>query len=569
MKKYLALIKLLLTQQFRYKPLADKKKRAGTIALFVVVGVCLLPTFAIFAVGLFAIGTIVGLDEGVVSLVILMCQGVVLVFGTLTSMSVIFNGKDAEKMLCLPIPSTTVFLAKVTVAYIGETITSALTALMFLLPFGLGAGAGAGYFLMLLPALLLMPVLPTLLGIIVSMPFVALFQRLRTNAVLKSVLQIVLYIAFMAAYMAMIFSFTSLGNSIDSSGQTEAEMLQNLANALKLAGSRTVFVHCNFMLATSLVSLSFANWIISLLACIAENALIVAFAALISLPFYRWILSSSLESTGNTKSTAEDLSKWHHKRGTLIKELAMNDFRRVLRDSQMSLQSLSGVILMPLLIVLFYFSFNAGSGEDNMLLFLSSSKLYQAIAPVVFLGYMGMIGVGMNVLGIYPISRENKALWHLKALPVPFEKILLAKVLLATVVMLVCDFLTCVLLVVFFKISWYIGIVMMIVMSLTGFGSMCITTLSDLKSPKLGWTNFNQSLKNAKNSWIAMLVGLLVMLGVAVLSVGFIVWYALADSVFALVAMWIVIAVASAVFAVYSYKYMASRAKNYFEMIEA
>ena len=186
MKKYLALIKLLLTQQFRYKPLADKKKRAGTIALFVVVGVCLLPTFAIFAVGLFAIGTIVGLDEGVVSLVILMCQGVVLVFGTLTSMSVIFNGKDAEKMLCLPIPSTTVFLAKVTVAYIGETITSALTALMFLLPFGLGAGAGAGYFLMLLPALLLMPVLPTLLGIIVSMPFVALFQRLRTNAVLKA-----------------------------------------------------------------------------------------------------------------------------------------------------------------------------------------------------------------------------------------------------------------------------------------------------------------------------------------------------------------------------------------------
>ena len=141
--------------------------------------------------------------------------------------------------------------------------------------------------------------------------------------------------------------------------------------------------------------------------------------------------------------------------------------------------------------------------------------------------------------------------------------------LLATVVMLVCDFLTCVLLVVFFKISWYIGIVMMIVMSLTGFGSMCITTLSDLKSPKLGWTNFNQSLKNAKNSWIAMLVGLLVMLGIGVLSVGFIVWYALADSVFALVAMWIVIAVASAVFAVYSYKYMASRAKNYFEMIEA
>ena len=160
MKKYFSLVKLLFVQQYRVKPTEGKRKRGGTIAAYVVLGICFLPMLISLAGSMYFLG---GLSKGlenvsdIVATLLFVCQGVVLLFGVQTLITNVFSAKDADKLLFLPVNSSAIFAAKLSVAYLNEVITTAVMLIVTLLPFGIGYSAGAGYYLLLIPALLLVP----------------------------------------------------------------------------------------------------------------------------------------------------------------------------------------------------------------------------------------------------------------------------------------------------------------------------------------------------------------------------------------------------------------------------
>lgn len=567
MKKYLSLLKLLLIQQYRAKPTDNnKKKRGGTVALIIVLGICFLPMLITIAIFTYTLGQVCGTDLSTLTLLITLCQGLVLIFGTMSLMSNVFNNKDADRLLCLPVSPVTVFLAKFTVVYINEVVTTAVAILFLLVPFGIGASASAGFYLTLSFVLVLLPILPLLVGCLLAMPFSALISRVSKNSVARTVLQVVFYVLFFAAYMLIFTGLQSAGVN-EEFGSTE-EMITAMLEQLQLLGQKFNVLHCNAMLSAALIASSFGDYVVALVVSVAENAALLAVVALISWPFYKWILASSLETTGAKRRKVSGDQLVVSNRG-VVKELAVCDLKRTLRNSQLGFQSFAGLIMMPLMIVIFYFAFNAGAGEDfDLLGSLKGNLIYQVIAPLVIVAYMTTLGISTNVLGMYSISRENGSLYLLKTLPVDFSKILLSKVILSTALMLVVDFLTILLSVLLFGLQWYFGIAMLLAMLLLSFGGMCITTLVDLKSPKLGWTNFNQSFKNAKNAWIALLVGFLIFVVIAALSAGFIVWFVNTASKVAIVLMWVVLLATCFAFAALSYKTMNEKAHGYFARIE-
>lgn len=568
MKKYLSLVKLLFSQQYRVKPSSDKKKRSGTIIAFVVLGICLLPTLIGLAFFSYTLGAVAGADAGLVSLLVLACQGLVFVFGTSSLLTNVFNSRDADKLLFLPVRSTTIFLAKLTVVYVNEVITTAVTVLFLLLPFGIGANASFCYYAMLPVALLLVPVLPLLIGCVFTMPLSALFAKISRNGVVRTIFQIVFFVTFMALYMVMFTQIQGVSGGGEDIGDIQV-LVEQIVDRLRGLGEKLIYLHSNAMLSFAMVATTFYGWGVPFAISLTENAAILGVVVLIALPFYRWILSEALETGGGRrvrKVTAEQLQV---KNKGVVKELIVTDFKRVLRNSQIGFQAFAGLVMMPLMIVVFYFAFNSGAEDGSLIELLKGNSTYQAIAPLVIVAYMSMLGIGSNVLGLYPISRENKSLYLLKSLPIEFGKILLAKVILSTALMVVVDFVTILLTVLLFGLDWYFGIAMLLTMLLLGFGGMCITTLLDLKSPKLGWTNFNQSLKNAKNSWMAMLVGLVIFLSLGILATGFVIWFVVTESVVAIVLMWCVIIGFATGFSALSYKIMTDRAAEYFTRIEA
>ena len=575
MTKFLALVKLLFVQQYKSRPKTDdgkgKKKRAGTIALFVVIGICLLPMIISIVSAVYYLGLLSEGNVYIAGFLALVCQGLVLMFGLHAIISNVFVSKDADKLLYLPVRVHTIFLAKLTVAYLNEVITTAFFVLIALLPFGIGAGASVGYYLMLPVAIVTIPILPLFVGCVISMPLSALIAKIDKNSAVKTVLRIALYVIIMAVYIFALRSFGFMEdnsdglNVVDNPMEYISGVLEGFVAKLQ---TFTPYLHPNHMIICAMLAPTFLAWLGYFAAAVGECVVLFAIVALLSLPFYKWMIAVSEQGNGGTsrKGTKEQFKV---SSSGVVKQLIATDFKRVVRDSQLGFQSFAGVVMMPIIIMIFFFALGQTTENgESVLQIMSQAPLYQAIAPLVIMAYLTLLGVVTNVLGVYPISRENHNVYMLKSLPVAFSKILLAKVLFATAVMLICDTLTCVLIVILLGVKWYYGLAMLVAMALLCFGAMCITTLLDLKDPKLGWTNFNQSLKNGKNSWLAMLIGALTTVGVVLVAIWFVIWYAAAPAWYVMLLMWLFIFGVAVGFAVVSYKIMVGKAQRYFERIE-
>ncbi len=568
MKSFLALVKLLFFQQFKSKQTGEKKNN-GIIIAFIVLGVCALPMIVGIVIALFGVGKLMGAHQGTVAFLILTCQAFVLLLGISSLIVGVFMPKDAEKLLYLPIKPSTIFLAKLTVAYLNEVITTAITVVALLLPYGIGASMGVGYYLMLIPALLLIPLLPILIGTIIAMPISLLLTRIGSDGVGKTLLRVLFFCIFMGVYFLLASMLGKMEASVPD-GEITTEMLVQMINSfIGGVSDKMMYVHTDYVLAGAMIATSFASWISNFALTLVEFALLACIAFFLAKPFYRYMLAGQIEGGGATPQRTTVASQRATKKigkRSVIKQLVITDFKRTIRDSQMGFQAFAGLIIMPLIIVMMSFALNADPemGFDQLL----QDPLFQLIAPIALVAYLTLLGAGTNVLGLYPISRENNSFYILKSLPVAFEKVLLAKVSLSTVVMVIVDLSVVVLSVIMFGIKWYFGIGMLLVLALTGFGCMCITTQYDLKHPILGWSNFNQSLKNAKNTWIAMLVCVIIMIVISIVAGLFIVLYSIVPSGWVVFAMWAVLAGIAFLFAFVSYKIMANGAQKHFDNIE-
>ncbi len=570
MKKFISLTKLLFVQQYRVKPTEGKKRRGGTIAAYIILAVCFAPMLVMIAIAMFGLGKLSqGLEEGgagVCAMLIFMSQGAVLLFGIPTLISNVFTVKDADKLLFLPIRSSTVFTAKLTVAYLNEVITTAVMLVFMLLPFGIGYSAPVGYYLLLLLGLFLIPLLPMLIGSIIAIPLSALITKVGKNGVVKTILQTVMFFLIMAVYLFVMYELGFMDGSVE---EDSTDIAQILLDKLQSVSVMVKYVHSNYTFANAMLATTFTVFIVNLLIAIAENVLLLGLVIAMALPFYHWMLTKSVEGGGSRRrKTAK--SNLQVKNQGVVKELIFTDLKRITRESQIGFQSILSLIMLPVMVVIFYLAFGMSVGEEGKLIdVLKQFELYQIIAPLIFVTYMSMLGITSNIFGLYPISRENKSIYLVKSLPVSFNKYLLSKVILATAVMLISDFLTCLLIVILFGVKWYYGLAMLCVMAMLSFGGMCITTLVDLKSPKLGWTNFNQSLKNAKNSWIGLLIGLVTSLIVGIVGGLFVIlWYFTKSGWYVLLIMWLAIIGVCVAFAFVCYKIMTKNAQKYFEAIE-
>ncbi len=570
MKKFISLTKLLFVQQYRVKPTESKKRRGGTIATYIILAVCFAPMLVMIAIAMFGLGKLSqGLEEGgagVCAMLIFMSQGAVLLFGIPTLISNVFTVKDADKLLFLPIRSSTVFTAKLTVAYLNEVITTAVMLVFMLLPFGIGYSAPVGYYLLLLLGLFLIPLLPMLIGSIIAIPLSALITKVGKNGVVKTILQTVMFFLIMAVYLFVMYELGFMDGSVE---EDSTDIAQILLDKLQSVSVMVKYVHSNYTFANAMLATTFTVFIVNLLIAIAENVLLLGLVIAMALPFYHWMLTKSVEGgDGRRRKTAK--SNLQVKNQGVVKELIFTDLKRITRESQIGFQSILSLIMLPVMVVIFYLAFGMSAGEEGKLIdVLKQFELYQIIAPLIFVTYMSMLGITSNIFGLYPISRENKSIYLVKSLPVSFNKYLLSKVILATAVMLISDFLTCLLIVILFGVKWYYGLAMLCVMAMLSFGGMCITTLVDLKSPKLGWTNFNQSLKNAKNSWIGLLIGLVTSLIVGIVGGLFVIlWYFTKSGWYVLLIMWLAIIGVCVAFAFVCYKIMTKNAQKYFEAIE-
>lgn len=570
MTKFFSLVGLMFKQQFRTKPTeSGKKSKAGTVILFVVLAIVFVPVAIYIFIGCLGLGKYVSANlpqdtyAGIVGTLLLGVQGVTLLFGFHGVLVNVFNCKDADKLLYLPIKGTTVFWAKFFVAYVNEAVAGALLLFVTVLPFGIGMGVGIGYYLTLLVALLLVPLLPMLVSTLLAMPLSMLSAKIGKNGAVKTVFNVLLYLAVMALYIWLMQQFGYGGNGDENITDEEA-LKKIVAMIVDHISAAIVYVHPDYMMAKTFVATDWTG-LGDFALGLAEFGAMFALLALISKAFYGKMLTLTVEGGGSTIQKNKKPLQIDKKSG-VISQLIASDFKRVVRDPQIGFQSFAGMLITPLIVVILAVGFSSGNdGDVSLGGFIKQNGMIVGMSLMI---YLTLLTAGTNVLGLFPMSRENKSLYLLKTLPVPFEKVLLAKVLLATLVAFVTDFITALLVVFVAGFNPLSALLLMLGLLAYGFGNMCLTTRIDLKSPKIGWSNFQTSLKNSKNSWIAMLLGLLSGVIVGVTSMGFLLWYSVSGAMYIEWLMWIAIDLVGALYAFVGYRIMRNSAEKLFEKIE-
>ncbi len=580
MTKYWSLTKALLLQQFRGKSVAKKekvngKKRSGIggkIGLGILIAVGLLPLVIMIVGGAWFAGTLYQNVESkyIVTLLMLIVQSFVLLFGLPAIINGIFAPTDGEKILYLPVATTTVFASKLTIAYFNELITAVVGTLVLLLPFGIGASMGAGYYILLLPVMLVMPILPLVIGCILALPLSALTRKLAKNTTIRTIISILLFVAIMAVYMYGVFAITDglevLGLTLDDMTDAEAsqyllQLVTDFNNSIKGA---VVYLYPTYLLGSALTSATLGGLLLNTIGGIGINAVLLAIAVLLSIMSYSKNMSTMLEGKGNKKKRNQKAYVYQSR--AIMPTLIITNLKRFFKDPKLSMQLILSLVMPALIVVIFGVSF--GMGADSDMSFVAENQLFQMIIALVLLGYLTLLCSGSNVLAVYPYSLERSSMYMLKILPVKVETIMMSKVLMATMLISVESILCAIVAVITLQLSWYHALFMCIALAVYQFGTMCITSYLDLKKPNLQWSDYNASLKNGKNAMISLLCGLIVMVLIGGVGALFVLWYLSTEAVMVQLLMWLAIIIVGCVFALFAYKHVTFHGKKAFDNLE-
>ncbi|MDR1692868.1 MAG: hypothetical protein LBR72_05865, partial [Oscillospiraceae bacterium] len=217
-REYWLVLRLHIRMQFGLSALSSRvRRRASGKDALKMLGFGLLMLYAVGAV-LFLYGAILfplmrasvpsasngfaDLTPMIMSGVVILSMAVVLVFGTMTILALVFGAKDAETFAALPLRGQSVFLSKFTMAY---AIESGMTAL-FLWPavviYGIVLELPVSSFLPLIlrtiPVWLLLPAVPMALAALLSMLFTRLTALVKHRDKLLMVFSVIMVLGLVA-----------------------------------------------------------------------------------------------------------------------------------------------------------------------------------------------------------------------------------------------------------------------------------------------------------------------------------------------------------------------------------
>lgn len=413
-----------------------------------------------------------------------------LIEGIYKTSSLIFNCKDDQLLLSLPIKKRTVLFLRIFKFYIFELIFNS----MFLLPVMIayirwGENLNWTYYLTSIIMLLFLPIIPIILSCIIGVISSSVTSRFKY----KNAVQIITSLVFIIVIMAISFN-----------------MDKYIEYLLKHATSINDLITKIYYPAGIYSKLVVDFNIVDLLAFIIINIIIFTISIFILSKFY-FKINSRLKKviTSKTNNNKELIIKSNNSYISLIKKelniffktpvfIINAGFALVLFIIIVIIISLKFDSFLPILI-----SKDTGMGlEKNIIINNISIIIFMLIALTSF-----MTSITNSV-----ISLEGRNINILKSLPIKIKDILMSKIysglVLTTPVLLIGD----IILFIRFKIKLLEAILLLILSILIPLVSHFIGLIVNLKYPKLDAENSSEVVKQSVSSFLSVTIGMVLLM---------------------------------------------------------
>ena len=178
MRTTLNLLRLQIDNHTDLLKAASPKKMVISLVKILILLVAITAAIFYACMRIFMLGFAINAE--LISLVLLVVQGLTLVFTIAHVISTLYLSKDNELLICLPVTANQFFISKVLLVYFKELAFDALLCIPLFLCLGIFGGFGVSFYLAVPLYILLLPILPIILASFLSIPVILFLPQKNT-----------------------------------------------------------------------------------------------------------------------------------------------------------------------------------------------------------------------------------------------------------------------------------------------------------------------------------------------------------------------------------------------------
>lgn len=499
---------------------------AGRIALYVLVGICFLPvSVLLFLMGYFGYQFLQPFGMEVLLLEFVCAIGMLVTFfyGLPLFLSQFYMDSDLLRLLPLPFAPVQIVGAKGFCCLINEYYLVVLMFFPFLLGYGISAGLGVLYWICVVLACLVFPVVPMIYAAVLSMLVMRLFKNIRNKDFLS-------YLGFGAS---MLFAI-GINVFSRSFGNFEAQDFLNLMESQKgtLRAFQTIFPNLTLMTG----SLAAAS-LVKMVLYYATAALILAVFFMLAWKIYLPAVLGMSETTSEKRRLSGEEIKRTVKSQNPVRTYAMMEWKKLYRTPAWFMNC----VLMPLIWPIFMFGIillsivsSLGAAKatglwhqmiaDGMAFQLLNGETPVAVAVLVAAGIAAMVSM-FCLISATAMSRRGSEYIYMKCIPMSYHDQIRAMLVSGIAISLIGTLPYSLLFNLIAVVFGLHPVTLLYTVLITVLFILFINyeqLLLDMVYPKLNWENETAAVKSNGRAMISMLID--VAIGAILIGAGYLLY---------------------------------------------
>ncbi len=393
------------------------------------------------------------------------------VVGIVASTKSLFLKADLS-LLNLPVSGEDVLSAKIFCLYLKQLFLSCALSLPVFVLFGIKTAQSLAFYLLLVPNVLFLPVVPFLLSILFSVPVMYLIKTFKN----KFLILVAFYILILVAgFMLYIYALKFILSILESGNFSDVFDNSTIYNIKQFAS----YLYPALLFKNSLLFYNF--W----------KSAVINFTIFVVLAFAIWLFAKrfyfKLLILSKNQPIFSKKTQITAKKPAYV--LIGKEFKNIFRSSNYAFQYLTIVFTTPLMV---YFSSQIASGVGAPLL---GKGILPGVVVLILIMFLSM-GTSFSATSI---TREGGNFFLTKIIPISFTQQVLVKFLIYLIISVPAIFISCYVLAFAGIINYTTALLIGIALSFVIVGNICNSISLDIKHPQFKHLENGEVASNNRN----------------------------------------------------------------------
>ena len=397
--------------------------------------------------------------------------------------SLLFEGKDFELLMSMPINTKTIVLSKLISLLLINYLSFGLILVPCIAVYGILSKAGIIFFILGLVTLITGPLLIVSICSLISYLLGLALKKVKSKSIIMSIFSLVIFVF-------VFFLYTSFANKMGYTGDPnlEKEYFEEFFSTMKE----------NFMLyypISKFMALGLSgNWLYYLYYLLIMIVPFVLLVVFVGKNFLKANMRAKITFTNKNYKLKEQ------KQNSKIISLMKRDFKRFFSSSAQVLNIGIGPIMSTIMLVFMIFSAQPGTGAEEQ-------AIFGDLQPIMLLLSAGF-AFGLMPSTASAISLEGKNFWILKSSPIKTKDVFISKILFYLIICFPFIIINTVIISIMSNLK-ILNIILVFIIQILIVSAYSVEGLwINILAPKFDWDNEVKAIKQGTGSLLAMLVGL-------------------------------------------------------------